>query len=649
MCGGAAAAMVFRYWGDRHADVQQFAPFVDRRAGGIADDVLVAAIRDREWRAARLDGTMDALRAELTARRPVILLIRDRPTRYHYVVAIGFDEEFVYLHDPSWGPSRRFPLAEFERVWQASNNWSLLVQPVDDRTSPPPGASPAPSPVVQREPASSDSGRELPAPDQGDARCDRLLDAALDDIERRGFAAADELLTHVSGQCPGSSRVKGEMAGVRFAERRWKEAAALAEEAVGLDAGNTYAWDVLGSSRFVQDDYRGALRAWNNVGKPRLDSVRIEGLSHTRYALVAQALGLTTNAVLSADAFGRAERRLDQLPTRSSARIDLRPEADGFAVVDIAIVERPIGPRGAVGWAAETAEALVNREVKAMLPGWTGEGEAWTAALRWWAARPRALLSFAVPRTGFLPGVWRVSGSWERETYTSGVEERFTDERAHAGIGVADWITSQLRYELNAGVDSWRTAGRAASIGGTIERRLAQDRVALRVSAQNWVPLTGTNAFRTASLRLDVRSRTTNEGLVHSLRVGGYAATISAPLSLWGGAGEGQARAPLLRAHPLLHDGAINGPVFGRRTTQATVESIRWFSLTPLARVGVAGFLDVAHAWRRLPLAAGDPLQADAGAGFRLRVPGREGTLRVDYARGLRDGASAITLGWTID
>ena len=36
LCGGAAAAMVFRYWGDAHADVQEFAPLVDRRAGGIA-------------------------------------------------------------------------------------------------------------------------------------------------------------------------------------------------------------------------------------------------------------------------------------------------------------------------------------------------------------------------------------------------------------------------------------------------------------------------------------------------------------------------------------------------------------------------------------------------------------------------------------
>src|SRR2546426_164497 len=33
LCGGAAAAMVFRYWGDTHASVQEFAALVDRRGG----------------------------------------------------------------------------------------------------------------------------------------------------------------------------------------------------------------------------------------------------------------------------------------------------------------------------------------------------------------------------------------------------------------------------------------------------------------------------------------------------------------------------------------------------------------------------------------------------------------------------------------
>src|SRR5262249_3433792 len=40
LCGAAAAAMVFRYWGDVHADIQSFHALVDRKAGGIATTTL---------------------------------------------------------------------------------------------------------------------------------------------------------------------------------------------------------------------------------------------------------------------------------------------------------------------------------------------------------------------------------------------------------------------------------------------------------------------------------------------------------------------------------------------------------------------------------------------------------------------------------
>src|SRR5438445_10961406 len=81
LCGGAAAAMVFRYWGDAHADPQEFASLVDRRAGGIADTALVDAVRRRGWAAQRIDGSRDALTAILAAGRPVIVLLGHRRDR----------------------------------------------------------------------------------------------------------------------------------------------------------------------------------------------------------------------------------------------------------------------------------------------------------------------------------------------------------------------------------------------------------------------------------------------------------------------------------------------------------------------------------------------------------------------------------------
>ena len=89
LCGGAATAMVFRYWGDAHAGIQQFAPLVDRDAGRIADDVLTAAVAARGWSVTRFDGTIARLREQIAAKQPIVVLLADRRDRYHYVVVVG--------------------------------------------------------------------------------------------------------------------------------------------------------------------------------------------------------------------------------------------------------------------------------------------------------------------------------------------------------------------------------------------------------------------------------------------------------------------------------------------------------------------------------------------------------------------------------
>src|SRR3982751_2605459 len=71
MCGGAAAAMGFRYWGAAHADAQGFAPLVDSRAGALPNDALTRAIGGRGWRTAPAGGSLAALRARMLEKQPV--------------------------------------------------------------------------------------------------------------------------------------------------------------------------------------------------------------------------------------------------------------------------------------------------------------------------------------------------------------------------------------------------------------------------------------------------------------------------------------------------------------------------------------------------------------------------------------------------
>lgn len=658
LCGGAAVAMVFRYWGDAHADIQQFVPLVDRKAGGITDEVLVEAVRARGWQALAFTGTVESLGEHVQNRRPIIVLLHDRGRLYHYVVVTAVEGKEVTVHDPSWGPSRVIQVDDFERRWSAARFWSLMIVPGLTSVRLKPDATETSVPL-KSDAADADSHlhRSETLPVVSDfgrterARCDALLDDAIAEVQQRGLQDADAILGRVRATCPASAGPLRELAGARFAERRWSEAAALAREALALDNHDTYAIDLLGSSLFMLDDPAGALRAWNRIGKPRLDSLRIEGLHHARYETIAAVVAVRTNAMLTPEAFALAERRVNALPDRSSARLTLRPDTDGFATLDAVIAERATVPRGARSWAGLGLQAAVDREATVSLPGFTGQGDVWSATWRWWEHRPRVALGLAAPRVAGLPGVWRVDASWEQETYGVGSIEApvlVTQSHTHGGLAVSDWLTSNLRYSVGGGFDAWDSNRKAGSIGASLERRLLADRVSLAADATTWLPVGGGAAFHAVGARLIAQSPMQSRNLAYATGLGIERVSDDAPLGLWPGAGDGHARTPLLRAHPLLDAGIIDATTrsaFGRTLTYGNAEVQRWLDRPALIRMGVAAFADAAVARRGGADARGSS-NVDVGAGVRLKLPARDRVLRIDLAHGVADGANALTIGW---
>lgn len=644
LCGGAAAAMVFRYWGDAHADAQAFAPLINRRAGGIAGGVLDNAVKARGWNTERVAGSMDALTDRIRERQPVIVLLPDRGDRYHYVVVTGVGEDTVVVHDPAWGPSRPIRAPDFERAWQAAGFWSLVILPARNHTSMFSSSTVAP-PLTE---ASAVDELWKTRKSRSDPGCDDRLNRALDEIRAQGIDRADALLTAVQAACPASAGPVRELSGVRFGQRRWNDAATLAREALRLSPHDEYALDVLGSSLFMLHDEMGALRAWNQIGKPRVNTVRIDGLHHVRYQAIAELLAMAPNSLLTADRYARARRRLSELPDRAAARLSVKPEADGFATVDVVVVELAAMPRGAVEWAGLAARTAANQEIDATIPGVSGQGEVWSAGWRWWSNRPGVSVGFAAPRPRALPGVWRFDGAWQSDTYAGAAGSRIVESRTHGGLTISDWITGHVRYAMSTSLDAWSGGRKAASIGGSLERVAFNDRLSLSIDATQWAPMTGGDAFHSAGVRASVRSSQGTQGWVARGAIGLERVSDAAPLALWPGAGEGQVRAPLLRAHPLLADGIVdltNGAAFGRTLTFGSGEIQRWFDRPSIARVGIAGFGDVARATRQAN-GGGTPVFVDAGAGLRIKIPGMPGVLRADLAHGLRDGANALTFGW---
>ena len=106
LCGGAALAMVERWWGRRGVFAEDFAALVRPALGGIRTTDLVAAARSRGWDARETERTVEAVQRSLRAGVPVIALIEVARDRYHFVVLLSWDRGQVVYHDPAEGPDR---------------------------------------------------------------------------------------------------------------------------------------------------------------------------------------------------------------------------------------------------------------------------------------------------------------------------------------------------------------------------------------------------------------------------------------------------------------------------------------------------------------------------------------------------------------
>jgi hypothetical protein len=129
LCGGAAIAMVMRYWGATGVYAETFSDLVDGEAQGIRGRDLVQALVGRGYETAAFEGSLEHIHRSLLGRRPAIALIEDRPGRFHYVVIVGLRDEGIVVHDPARAPFRVIDAADFLRAWTPAKNWMLVADP----------------------------------------------------------------------------------------------------------------------------------------------------------------------------------------------------------------------------------------------------------------------------------------------------------------------------------------------------------------------------------------------------------------------------------------------------------------------------------------------------------------------------------------
>jgi hypothetical protein len=620
LCGGAAAAMVLRYWGARGLDADSFAHLVDRSAAGIRTTALIDEIRRRGWSATAIAGSDEAIARELADGRPILTLIQDRPGTFHYIVIIGATPRAVVYHDPARTAFRTMSREEFDRRWSAAEHWMAVVVPPN---APDESRGVSPNTATARDGAFEANTA---------ASCDALVADGVRLAESNDLDGAERRLTGALS-CEGPAPLR-ELAGVRLLQRRWGEVSDLASAALAEDPSDAHAWRLLATSRFVQDDRSGALNAWNHVGEPRVDLIRIDGLVRTRQRIVEQLLPIERNDVLTPARFVRARRQLRELPSAASAELTFVPVPSGLVELRATVAERSLIPADRWSLAALGVVAALKREVEVSSGAVTGGGERITVGWRFWPERPRVSAALTSPAPW--GGLWGVDAFAERQPFTTDLFP--TSRRRGAHLSMSEWVAPRIRASIRAGVEHWGGVESFGMLGAGLRVLTIAERLDGHIDLSGWK---AGPSFGTMDVGATIRSTTERRGQVFVGRAGLGLASVDTPADIWFAGDTGRSRGMPLRAHPLMSGGQIRVEQIGRQVIYSSGETQRWWAGKAGVRLGAAAFVDVAHTDRRAVARARNDV--DVGLGARLAVPGVNGTIRIDVAKGLRDGATALS------
>ena len=193
--------------------------------------------------------------------------------------------------------------------------------------------------------------REVTSPSANDADIDYYYGSALAQLGRLDDAR-DAFLAgrRIS---PRDKRFPIELGGVAFKQRQYPNAAAWLRQALRLDPNDAYANDFLGTVYFLEDNLDAALKYWNRIAKPQIDTVRPDHSLRIRPALIDRALAFSPASELRLADLETSRARVAGLGIFPTARVQLAARPDGKFDVALSLQERN-------RWGSNVWEALLS-------------------------------------------------------------------------------------------------------------------------------------------------------------------------------------------------------------------------------------------------------------------------------------------------
>ena len=482
-----------------------------------------------------------------------------------------------------------------------------------------------------------------------------------DELVARGTAeaalghepAAEEAFASALALDPQRPEALVERGGLRFLETRYVEAVADLQAALALRE-DAYARDLLAASLHLLGRTDEALASWNRLGGPKLASVEITGLSHTRDAVARRELRLREGEPLELDRLRESRRRLLDVGVFEQVTLRPYPRGDGTADLEVALLERHGFASSRAEFAASTLAQLADRRIGLRYANMGGTGAAAGVSWRFAEGRPELALGLDWPRPFGLDANLRLVARRGRQGYL--FEEPV--ERTSRGLDLALRRVLGARTVGEVGVSFRDRAFSAASpsaVPGSVtglqvglERRLLE-RPRQKLDADVRLFAAGPALGGDLSFGRGVAS------LRYEWAVGGAAeperthlvtralygrGTDSLPLDEGFAPGGGPESPFPLRAHRQFENGVVGGTPLGRSLALFNTELRRTLLSRGPLQLGAVAFYDAALSSRGLEAT---PWYHDVGVGLRFALSGT--IVRIDWGHGLTDGANAWTLG----
>ena len=312
-------------------------------------------------------------------------------------------------------------------------------------------------------------------------------------------------------QCPSEKRFATELAGVAYQQKRYAESTRWIRKALRLDPRDDYANDFAGTVYLLTGNVPAALKYWNRIQKPQIDSLKIDPQIHVQRLLLERAFVFSPQAKMRRADFESSVARVENLGVFPAFNVRLDARKDGKFDAEFHATERDGFGNG---WLQSSLSVLSGLPYETVYPSYFNIGGSATnidSLLRWDAQKRRLWVAFSGP--------WHVLPQWRWQLAADGRDENWVIRDSFAG-SAPELASFKLKREVATGTITSTRSGRLAWTTGAEFSHRTYSNIAMGSALTEGLVSPGFELKHVASLRASLievpEHRVTVEGNVSS-------------------------------------------------------------------------------------------------------------------------------------